>query len=225
MFSAAPPGWTPHPTGRQAVTDPLTAEAFAGHCDVSRETLDRLRCYRDLLERWQKAINLVGGGTLGDAWRRHFWDSAQLRQHIPASAHSLLDVGSGAGFPGLVLAILGVSGVTLVESDSRKCAFLREVARQTGTAVTILPDRLEALAGRLAPPDIIVARAVASLDLLLEMTKLYITPNTVCLFHKGARADAEIAAAREHWTMTLEKIPSETDPSGVILKMEGIARV
>jgi 16S rRNA (guanine527-N7)-methyltransferase len=203
---------------------PLTPEGFAARCDVSRETLDRLQRYLDLLRRWQKAINLVGPATLKDPWRRHFQDSAQLLPHVPAPARSLLDIGSGAGFPGLVLAILGVPGVTLVESDSRKCAFLREVARETGAAVTVRNARLEALAGEMAPPDVITARAVASFDLLLEMTKLYITPNTVCLFHKGRTADDEIALARKTWRMMLEKIPSETDPSGVILRMEGIRR-
>jgi 16S rRNA (guanine527-N7)-methyltransferase len=204
--------------------EPLTAEAFADRCDVSRETLDRLRHYHDLLTRWQKAINLVGPKTLPDAWRRHFWDSAQLLPHIPPSARRLLDVGSGAGFPGLVLAILGVPGVSLVESDGRKCAFLREVARATGTEVEILNDRLEALESKIAPPDVITARAFASLDLLLEKTKLYMTPNTVCLFHKGRAVDSEIAEAEARWTMEIEKIPSETDPSGVILKVKGIRR-
>jgi len=210
------------PPNRQ--TAPLTAEGFAERCDVSRETLDRLRCYRDLLERWQKAINLVGPKTLEDAWRRHFWDSAQLLNHIPPSTQALLDIGSGAGFPGLVLAILGVQGVNLVESDGRKCTFLREVARRTGAPVTIHHARLESLEGRIPPPDLIIARAFASLDLLLEKTKLYIRPNTVCLFHKGRAVDDEIAAAQKTWTMKLEKIPSETDPSGVILRVEGIRR-
>jgi len=209
---------------QRAVNRPFTAEAFADRCDVSRETLDRLRCYRDLLEHWQKAINLVGPSTLEDAWRRHFWDSAQLLKHLPAETGSLLDIGSGAGFPGLVLAILGVPGVSLVESDGRKCTFLREVARQTGTTVAIHAERLENLTGRIEPPDVITARAVASFDLLLEKTKLYMKPNTVCLFHKGRHADDEIAITRRHWTMELEKIPSETDPSGVILRAKGIRR-
>ncbi len=202
--------------------EPLSAEAFAARCAVSRETLERLLRYADMLRRWQSAINLVGPATLSDPWRRHFWDSAQLRPLIPPGTQSLLDFGSGAGFPGLVLAILGIDGVTLVESDGRKCAFLREVARETGTSVTIHSERLERLGNRIPPPDIITARAVASLDLLLDKTKLYITPNTVCLFHKGSRADAEIAEARRRWRMTLNKIPSETDPSGVILRLEDI---
>lgn len=201
---------------------PLTAEAFAAYCGVSRETLDRFRAYLDLLRRWQSAVNLVGPATLRDPWRRHFWDSAQIRRHIPESAGSLLDIGSGAGFPGMVLAILGVPSVVLVESDGRKATFLREVARATGAAVTIHADRLEHLHGRIAPPGIITARAVASLDLLLDQIKLYMTPNTVCLFHKGRQVDGEIAQARERWTMKLAKIPSETDPAGVILRVEDI---
>jgi 16S rRNA (guanine527-N7)-methyltransferase len=184
--------------------------------------LARFQVYLGLLRRWQAAINLVGPATLDDPWRRHFWDSAQLLPHIPGSARSLLDFGSGAGFPGMVLAILGVPGVTLVESDGRKAAFLREVARETGAAVTIQADRLERIGARIAPPDVITARAVASLDLLLDRIKLYITPNTVCLFHKGRQADAEIEAARRHWRMTLNKIPSVTDSSGVILRVEDI---
>jgi 16S rRNA (guanine527-N7)-methyltransferase len=211
---------------RRRVTEPLTAEGFAARCDVSRETLDRLRCYRDLLQTWQKTINLVGSSTLEDAWRRHFWDSAQLWPLIPPGARTLLDIGSGAGFPGLVLAILGMPHVSLVESDTRKAAFLREAARQTGAAVTVYAARLEALAGRLELPDVITARAVASFDLLLEMTKLYMTPNTVCLFLKGRQADTEIETARARGLLTgearLEKIPSATDPSGVILRLEGV---
>jgi 16S rRNA (guanine527-N7)-methyltransferase len=201
---------------------PLTAEAFAARCAVSRETLARLQRYLALLQRWQPAVNLVGPATLQDPWRRHFWDSIQLIRHIPLETRSLLDFGSGAGFPGMVLAILGVPGVVLVESDGRKSAFLREVARETGTPVTVHAARLESLTGQIAPPDVITARAVASLDLLLDRIKLYMAPNTVCLFHKGRRADGEIAEAGRRWTMTLEKIPSETDPSGVILRVEGI---
>lgn len=199
--------------------EPLTAEAFAARCAVSRETLDRLRLYLDLLRRWQKAINLVGPATLKDPWRRHFQDSAQLFPHLPPSTRTLLDIGSGAGFPGMVLAILGVPDVHLVESDTRKCAFLREVARRTDATPTIHAVRLETLSATIPPPDVITARAVASLDLLLEMTKLYMTPNTVCLFHKGRQADAEIAEARRRQRVQVEKIPSETDPSGVILRV------
>lgn len=204
--------------------DPLTPEAFAEACNVSRETLARLQTYVDLLRRWQKAINLVSRDSLNDVWRRHVWDSAQLMPHIPDSAAPVLDIGSGAGFPGLILAILGAENVTLVESDARKGSFLREVARQTGAPATVLTGRVEAMADRIDPPAVITARAVASLPLLLDTIKLYIRPNTVCFFHKGRQADAEIEAARKDWRFTVTKIPSQTDASGVLLKLEDIAR-
>ncbi len=108
---------------------PLGPEGFAEFVPVSRETLARLEAYADLLTRWSARINLVGRDTLVDLWRRHILDSTQLHRFIPNSARSLIDLGSGAGLPGLVLAILGVSGVELVEADSRKAAFLREAAR------------------------------------------------------------------------------------------------
>ncbi len=204
--------------------DPLTPEAFAEACDVSRETLARLQTYVDLLRRWQKAINLVSRESLSDVWRRHVWDSAQLMPHIPDPAVPILDIGSGAGFPGLILAILGAENVTLVDSDTRKGSFLREVARQTGAPATVLTGRVEAMADRIDPPAIITARAVASLPLLLDTIKLYIRPNTVCFFHKGRQADAEIEAARKDWRFIVTEIPSQTDASGVLLKLEDIAR-
>ncbi len=203
--------------------DPLTPESFAEACDVSRETLARLQIYVDLLRRWQTAINLVSPNSLADVWRRHVWDSAQLLPQLDDPAAPVLDIGSGAGFPGLILAILGVETVTLVDSDARKGSFLREVARQTDTPVTVLTGRVETMADRIAPPAVITARAVASLPLLLETIKLYIRPNTVCFFHKGRQAEAEIAAAREGWRFQVTRIPSHTDASGVILKVEDIA--
>ena len=145
---------------------PLTVVGLALYLGVSRETLARLEDYADLLRKWQNAINLVSTASLNDLWRRHIWDSAQLLPHIPADAHSLLDLGSGAGFPGLVLAILGVDGVVLVEADKRKCAFLREAARVTGTDVTIHDRRIEDMGEEIPPVDVITARAVASLSLL-----------------------------------------------------------
>ena len=104
----------------------MDPEGFQAATSVSRETLDRLRLYADLLIKWQKSLNLVGRSTIGDLWRRHMLDSAQLLPFIPARTTRLLDLGSGAGFPGMVLAILGVRGVELVESDQKKAVFLRE---------------------------------------------------------------------------------------------------
>jgi 16S rRNA (guanine527-N7)-methyltransferase len=123
---------------------PLGSEGFAELFPVSRETLARLEVYAELLTRWSTRINLVGRDTLPDLWRRHILDSAQLHPFIPNSARRLIDLGSGAGLPGLVLAILGVPGVELVEADSRKVAFLREASRVAGAEVTIRPCRIQA---------------------------------------------------------------------------------
>jgi 16S rRNA (guanine527-N7)-methyltransferase len=198
---------------------PLTPDAFAAAAGVSRETCDRLEAYLDLLTRWQRRINLVGARTLEDPWRRHFLDSAQLFPLLPDGAPHVLDVGSGAGFPGLVLAILGVETVTLVDSDKRKCAFLREAARVTETRVSIQAARIESLAGQIPPPDVITARAVAPLSLLLNRIKLFLKPNMVCLFPKGRRAEEELTTVQTACHIKIERIPSITDPSGTILRL------
>ena len=125
-------------------------EAFAAACDVSRETLARLELYAELLGRWNRAINLVGKRTLDDLWRRHFLDSAQLLPLLPpldGRPRVLADLGSGAGFPGRVLAILGAVLVHLVESDLKKATFLREVARATGAPASVHAARIESLDG------------------------------------------------------------------------------
>jgi 16S rRNA (guanine527-N7)-methyltransferase len=201
---------------------PLGAEGFAALANVSRETLARLEAYAALLAQWNERINLVSRDSLRDPWRRHFLDSAQLFLHVPADARSLVDLGSGAGFPGLVLAILGVAGVELVESDTRKCAFLREAARIADAPVAVRHARIEAV-----PPhevDVVTARACASLVRLLVMAQLFIAPHTICLFLKGERAAEELTAARRGWTMRAACHPSRADPRGVILKLEQIAR-
>lgn len=194
---------------------PLDPEGFAALSGVSRETLARLEAYAELLVNWSARINLVGAATLGDLWRRHFLDSAQLLPYVPEGTRSLIDLGSGAGFPGLVLAILGVPGVELVEADSRKCAFLREAARIAAAPVTIRNMRIE-----LVPPhvaDVVTARGCAPLDRLLPLAQRFIGPGTVCLFPKGERAAQELAASRRAWTMDVTSHDSRTDPRGIIL--------
>src|SRR5690349_9665552 len=161
----------------------LTPEQFADLVPVSRETLDRLAAYLDLLRRWQRTINLVGAGTLHNPWRRHILDSAQLVHLLPEGARRLVDLGSGAGLPGLILAIMGVPEVHLIESDRRKAAFLREAARATATPVTVHACRLQA-----APPlaaDVVTARALAPLPQLLPLAARFATPATSNLFLKG----------------------------------------
>jgi 16S rRNA (guanine527-N7)-methyltransferase len=189
---------------------------------VSRETLARLEAYATLLTQWSVRINLVGRDTIADLWRRHILDSAQLRRFVPSTAHSLIDLGSGAGFPGLILAILGAPGVELIEADSRKCAFLREAARIAETDVTIRQCRVRAVPPHLV--DVVTARALAPLDRLLELALPFLGPKTVCLFLKGERAAQELTLARKHWTMTASLSQSRSDPRGVVLRLQQVAR-
>jgi 16S rRNA (guanine527-N7)-methyltransferase len=199
-----------------------TPEDFAAAFDVSRETLERLETYETLLRQWQKAVNLVAPSTLGGIWHRHFADSAQILRVAPESARSWVDLGSGAGFPGLVVAILlGGAGarVTLIESDSRKCAFLREVARKTGTTVDILSTRIEQAAtqAKLEPPEVVSARALAPLDRLLGLAAPLFTPSTVGVFLKGRDAALEIKTAAKAWTFAVEMVPSITEATGRVV--------
>lgn len=200
----------------------MSATEFAALADVSRETLGRLEAYLDLLRRWQPALNLVGRSTLRDPWRRHVWDSAQLHPMIAPHA-TVVDLGSGAGFPGLVLAILGGLTVHLVEADQRKATFLREAARTTGTDVTLHVGRAEALdpvAG-----DVVTARALAPVDALLAWAVRWLRPGGICLLLKGRRADEEIEAARRQWQFTLDRTASRSEPDACILRMGDIAHV
>jgi len=204
------------------VTPRLSPEGFAGLFPVSRETLSRLEAYADLLIRWSARINLVGRDTLADLWRRHLLDSAQLRPLVPHTARNLADLGSGAGFPGLVLAILGVLGVELVEADTRRCAFLREAARITEAAVTIRPCRIEAVPPH--PVDVVTARACAPLDRLLDLAAPFLAPDTLCLFPKGERFNEELTLARKRWTMNVSVEQSLSDRRGVVLRLQQVAR-
>ena len=200
----------------------LDAQGFAEVIPVSRETLARLEAYAELLTRWSARINLVGRDTIADVWRRHILDSAQLWPFVPKRARSIADLGSGAGLPGLVLAILGVPGVELVEADSRKCAFLREAARITEAAVTLCPCRIEAVSPHKV--DVVTARACAPLDRLLGLAKPFLAPDSECLFLKGERVEEELTLARKHWTMTVSACQSRSDPRGVVLRLQQVAR-
>lgn len=202
----------------------MTPEAFQTATFVSRETIERFQYYAMLLYRWQARINLVSASTLPDLWRRHFWDSAQLWPLLPAHTQVLVDLGSGAGFPGLVLAILGVPSVHLIEADARKVAFLHEVARITGTSVTIHLARVETLAPW--PANIVTARAVAPLNRLLALVAPYLSrPESKAIFLKGRTVGEELTTARKKWNMTITRNPSQSDPSGVILCVKEIFRV
>lgn len=200
----------------------MSPEDFAREANVSRETLGRFEAYADLLKRWQKKINLVSDSTLKTLWRRHFLDSAQLFSLAPAGAKVWLDLGSGAGFPGLVVALLGAPSVHLVESDSRKAAFLGEAARATGVGhrVQIHNERLEKL--KPWPVDVTTARAFAPLPKLLDLAKAFITPETTLFLLKGQDVEAELTEASKSWNMQAERIASRSDPRGVILRLRGL---
>ena len=201
----------------------MDAEGFREETGVSRETLDRLKLYADLLGKWQRRINLVGRSTLEDLWRRHMLDSAQLFPLLPKEARCLVDLGSGAGFPGLVLAILGVPEVHLIESDGRKATFLREVSRETSTPVDIHVARIEQVPAFVA--DVVTARALAPLSKLLQLGSRFAGDRTVMLFPKGQDVDRELTEATKHTTMRTEFVPSRAHESGIILRLTGIDRV
>ena len=200
----------------------LDAQGFAELIPVSRETLARLEAYAALLTQWSARINLVGRDTLGDLWRRHILDSAQLYPMVPRTAHGLIDLGSGAGLPGLVLAIFGVPGVELVEADSRKCAFLREAARIAEVPVAIRGCRIQAVPPH--PVDVVTARALAPLDRLLGLAEPFLAPGTECLLLKGERVEDELTLARRHWRMTASLHQSRSDPRGVVLRLQQVTR-
>lgn len=200
----------------------LGREGFGRICDVSRETLDRLDAYVELLRLWNRRINLVGRDTLGDVWRRHILDSAQIFRHVPRQARMLVDLGSGAGLPGLILAILGVPEVHLVESDLRKAVFLREAVRITGAPATVHALRSDRVAG--LKSDIVTARALAPLPDLLDLASPFLSHHTICLFLKGRTAQEELTEAAKTWKMKVERLPSVSDPSGMLLRLESLAR-
>ncbi|HXP98270.1 MAG TPA: 16S rRNA (guanine(527)-N(7))-methyltransferase RsmG [Telmatospirillum sp.] len=202
----------------------FSKESFAAAFPTLPEDLNRLSTYADVLVKWQARINLVGPSTVGDLWRRHMLDSAQLARVIPPGP--VLDLGSGAGFPGLVLAILRGGSVEdavhLVESDSRKCAFLREVIRLTAANAVVHNVRIETLA--FFPVVAVTARALASLSKLLEMSEKFLLPSVHCYFLKGRSGEEELTEARKDWMMAVERMPSLADPSGLILHLREVYR-
>jgi len=200
-----------------ALPEPFGPAEFQTLSGVSRETLARLKLFVSLLEDWNARMNLVSAKSLADVWKRHVWDSAQLFPLLRSDARSLVDLGSGAGFPGLVLAILlgGGTRVVLYEAIAKKCRFLEEVAHRTEAAVEVRNGRIED--AKREPFDVVTARACAPLDQLLSYAAHFQAKNTQCLFLKGQSVGAELTEMSKSWTMTVEQHPSRSDPSGVIL--------
>lgn len=204
----------PAPLGPQAVREAL---------DVSRETWAAIETYVVLLKKWQRRINLVAASSLDDVWRRHVLDSAQLLRHRQRLALPWYDLGSGAGFPGLVLALLGLGEVRLVESDQRKAAFLAEAIRLTGAPATVLNRRLETLEP--ANAATITARALAPLPRLLGLAAPLLTSETELWLWKGQDVEVELTEAAKYWKMTIERYDSISDPTGTVLRLREVCRV
>lgn len=196
----------------------MTPEQFEVRTGASNSVMNRLRTYADLLSKWQAKINLVGPKTLPELWQRHMLDSAQLWSLAPAGARRWIDLGSGAGFPGLVLAALGAPDMTLVESDTRKATFLREAAREMGLSVLVQAIRIEKL--QVLPADVITARALAPLGQLLGFAESLKKEGTVCLFPKGQDVDKELTEATKSWKIAYRLVPSITDAAARIVQIE-----
>lgn len=195
--------------------------------DVSRETIERFHIFSRLLVAHNSSAGLIARSTVDKIWGRHFNDCAQILDHGPGPSASWLDIGTGGGFPGMVLAILSAerqpeARFTLVEPNDRKCQFLRRVAAETEVRVEIACGTAERIDPRNA--DAVTARALAPLARLLGMTRKHVADEGLCMFPKGANRQKEIDEARESWRFSLKEVPSRTDPRAAILLIREIAR-
>ena len=205
---------------------PAAAEELGKRYHVSRESLDRLATYVKLLGSWQTRINLVGPSTLPDVWHRHIEDSLQLLPYLPKATGQIVDLGSGAGFPGLVLAIVSDSHTELIESNGKKAAFLREVIRQTRAPASVHQSRIEDWTAKNRGLDVrlVTSRALAPLPQLLAYSEPFFRSGAIALFHKGQDVDKEVTDAHNGWIFEAIKHKSLTDPSGTILEIRGARR-
>jgi 16S rRNA (guanine527-N7)-methyltransferase len=203
------------------------AHETVGGLSVSRETLAALQAFEAEVKRWNPTVNLVSRSSLDSLWTRHIDDSAQIFRACPPGAIKWVDLGSGGGFPGLVVAALALEhqpklSVTLVESDQRKATFLRQTAQKLGLPVEIQAKRAESLPPQMA--DVVSARALAPLGDLLELANLHLKTEGVAVFPKGARHAEEAAEARRSWSFDLETLPSTSNPDAAILIIRKIHR-
>jgi 16S rRNA (guanine527-N7)-methyltransferase len=195
--------------------------------DVSRETSDRLQVFESLVRKWNPTINLISRNSLADIRDRHIRDSVQIYSAVQVAYGQWVDLGSGGGFPGIVIAILAAeksptSRVTLIESDARKATFLRTALRETGVSAHVITDRIEHAAPQNA--DIVSARALADLPDLLSYAARHLTPNGTAIFPKGATWRDELEQAKRQWNFSVESVTSLTDPSAAILRITGVSR-
>ena len=204
-----------------------SAEALLDQFNVSRESRDRLRSYVSLLLRWQQRVNLIGASTVEQVWQRHIGDALQLLHLMPPGDQNVVDLGSGAGIPGLVVAIATGAHADLYESNGKKAAFLREAIRHTGASATVHHTRIEKLGDGPALPkvNVVLARALAPLIQLLDYAVPFLEAGATGLFHKGQSVEAELAAAKQDWNLLYMVHPSMIDSHGVILEVKEAHRV
>lgn len=200
---------------------------FQSRFDVSRETIDRLEHYEALVHKWNPKINLVANSTLPELWSRHFLDSAQLLPLAPTSG-LWLDLGSGGGFPALVVAAMTKETLpelsfTLVESDTRKAVFLRTVIRELALNATVLSDRIEKISPQNV--EVVSARALGSLRKLIEYAEIHLKQGGTALFPKGGSHQMELKQALQCWSFDVQTIPSITDLSAAVFAIKDIQRV
>ena len=205
---------------------PYSYEDFAREAGVSRETLDDYRAWHALLLKWNRRINLVSPTALDDFWRRHALDSWQITPHIPKNAREFIDLGSGAGFPGLSIAIeckrRGQGEVLMVEAAGKKTSFLRTVIRELGLPARATSERAEVLEPKAY--DVISARAFAPFPRLMSYAQPFWGENSLGLFLKGESAPAELTEAEKSWRYEVETVPSLSDPTGSVLKVTGLKK-
>lgn len=195
--------------------------------NVSRETFERLSEYVELVKRWNPKINLVSKSSIDMLWDRHIWDSAQIFNHAPIG-QNWLDIGSGGGFPALVVAIMAKEldphqRVTMIESDTRKAVFLRTVIRELDLNASVLTQRIEQVPAQEA--RVLSARALADLNLLLNFAERHLDPSGVCLFMKGETWKEELAEAQKSWRFSYKSHPSLTNSKAAILEIKELCRV
>ncbi|MFV1439850.1 16S rRNA (guanine(527)-N(7))-methyltransferase RsmG [Phaeobacter sp. JH18-32] len=202
-------------------------EMQIGKSYVSRETYDRLKHYESLVKKWSPKINLVAKSTLDSVWDRHIVDSIQICE-LTEFPKTWVDIGSGGGFPGVVVAIIAAErapdcSITLIESDQRKCAFLRTAIRECGATAKVVSERIEKVPSIGA--DVMSARALADLTTLLGFAEHHLHPGGIALLSKGVQWKKEVDNARSQWQFDLKSTSSWTEPEAVILEIRGVTRV
>ncbi|HVY13039.1 MAG TPA: 16S rRNA (guanine(527)-N(7))-methyltransferase RsmG [Alphaproteobacteria bacterium] len=200
------------------------APEFQKETGISDEVLRRFQDYAEIIAKWNQLVGLVGDSTLPIIWHRHFMDSAQLLPLLPKNPGRIADLGSGAGFPGLVLALMGVKNIVLFERNIRKAEFLQRTNRELNAGAEIINLTSEDYTEE--PFDVLLSRAAAPLDELLYASRRLRKPSTICLFQKGKNLDAEMREAQKEWVMPdARRIPSLTDAQASILRLVDVVAV